>query len=94
MRVFPVRGCKTGSMDTLGQVSLSNCAVKSLISLCLRAGKPPRGQLRAWSTVKMLPQIHSAAKHDGRHPYRKQIASLKAPLWRAKPCSAIGKVVS
>ena len=92
MRVSPVSGCKSGSIDTLGQVSLINCAVKSLISLCLRTGKPPRGQLRAWSTVKMLPQTHSAAKREGRHPYRKQIASLKASLWRAKHVQRLARL--
>ena len=80
MRVSPVSGFKSGSMDTLGQVSLSNCAVKYLISLCLRAGKPTLVQLRVCPTVKMSPQTHSAAKCEGRHPHRKQIASLKASL--------------
>ena len=68
MRVSPERGCSSGSVDTQGHVSLSSCAVKSLISLCLKAGKPPHGQLRAWSTVKVLPHTHSVAKRDGRQP--------------------------
>ena len=90
----PERGCRSSSVDTLGQVSLISCAVRSLISLCLKAGSPPRGQLRARSTVKFLPQTHSAARRGGRQPYRKQRASLNAPLWREKPCSLIDRVVS
>ena len=30
----------------------------------------------------------------GRQPYRRHSASLKAPLWRANPCSSMGKVES
>ena len=63
-------------------------------SLCLIEGKPPRGQLRACSTEKGFPQSQLTDRFDGRHPYLRQRASRKAPLWRANPCSAIGRVDS
>ena len=33
-------------------------------------------------------------RFDGCQPYLRQSASLNAPLWRANPCSAIGRAVS
>ena len=33
-KVFPVSGCRPGSMATLGQTSVKNCASKSLMRLC------------------------------------------------------------
>ena len=33
-------------------------------------------------------------KRGGRQPYLRQRASLNSPSWRAKPCSAIGRVDS
>ena len=66
----------------------------SRISLCLIDGNPPREQLIACSTVSCLPQTQWEGRRGGRQPYLKQRASLKAPLWRAKPCSAMGRVES
>ena len=58
MRVSPERGCSSGSVDTQGHVSLSTCAeIKSLISLCLKAGKPPRRQLRPLTSTS-ADQLH------------------------------------
>ena len=47
VRDSPDRGCSSGSVDTLGHISISSCATKSLSSLCLKDGYPPRLQLRA-----------------------------------------------
>ncbi len=55
---------------------------------------PPRGQFRACSTVHCPPQMQWEGRCDGRQPYRRHSASLKAPLWRANPCSSMGKVES
>ena len=57
---------------------------------CRKNIKPPLGQLSACSMVKCWPQVHKDGRLGGFQPYRKQRASLKAPLWREKPCSAIG----
>ena len=40
-----------GSVVVFGYTSLMSLAVKSLNSLCCKDGKPPVGQIRAWSTV-------------------------------------------
>ena len=64
------------------------------ISLWRIDGNPPRGQFRACSTVNCLPQMQWDGMCVGRQPYRRHSASLKAPLWRANPCSSIGKVES
>ena len=63
-------------------------------SLCLIEEKPPQGQLRACSTEKGFSQSQLTGKFDGRHPYLRQRASRKAPLWKANLCSAIGRVDS
>ena len=54
----------------------------------------PRGQLIACCTVNWLLQMQWEGKRGGRQPYLRQRASLNSPLWRAKPCSAIGRVDS
>ena len=56
--------------------------------------KPPLGQERTCSTVKVDPQSHDKGIHDGVHPYLSANASVKAPLCREKPNSSIGKAVS
>ena len=66
----------------------------SRISLWRIDGNPPRGQFRACSTVNFLPQMQWEGRCAGCQPYRKHSASLKAPLWRANPCSSMGKVES
>ena len=65
-----------------------------LSSLCLMEGNPPQGQFIACSTVRGLPQTQVDGRFGGRQPYRRHKASRKAPLCRAKPCSAIGKADS
>ena len=42
-------------MLTLWHTSVSKLAVRSLISLCRRIGKPPLGQVKAWSIVNLVP---------------------------------------
>ena len=66
----------------------------SRISLWRIDGNPPRGKFRACSTVNCLPQMQWEGRCAGCQPYRKHSASLKAPLWRANPCSSMGKVES
>ena len=63
-------------------------------SLCLIDGNPPLGQLSACSTVNFWLQTQCDGGFGGCQPYLRQSTSLKASLWRAKPCSVIGKVVS
>ena len=94
LRCSSSSGCKGGSIPTLWQVSVRNCAVRSRGSLCLIHGNPPQGQLKACSMVKCFPQTQLAGRSGGRHPYLRHRASLNAPLCRAKPCSAIGRAES
>ena len=47
VRDSPDKGCSSSTVDTLGHVSISSCAVRFLSSLCLKDGYPPRLQLRA-----------------------------------------------
>ena len=75
-----VRGCRGGSTQTLWQTSDIRGAMKSRSSLCRIVGKPPVGQFMACSTVKLFEQAQVDDRPEGCHPYRKQIASLKAPL--------------
>ena len=42
-KVSPVSGCRAGSMVTLGQTSVRNCASKSLMQLCGIDGIAPFG---------------------------------------------------
>ena len=57
-------------------------------------GKPPFGQERAWSTVKVAPQAQNMGVRGGGHPYLSDRASMKAPLCKQNPNSSIGRVVS
>ena len=68
--------------------------MRSLISLCLRIGKPPRGQDRACSTEKDVPHSQLDGVLLGGQPYLRAIASRKSPLCKANPNSLIGSVVS
>ena len=43
----PVSGCSVASTATIGETSVRKSAVMSLMSLCLREGNPPQGQLKA-----------------------------------------------
>ena len=66
----------------------------SLISLCLRIGKPPLLQVMAWLMEKEEPQTHDCGVLRMSHPYRRCSASLNSPLFKKKPCSSIGVTVS
>ena len=63
-------------------------------SLCRIVGKPPLGQIMAWSVEKAVPQLHLVGVFGNFQPYRKQIASLNAPLWREKLWSSSGRTDS
>ena len=76
-------------MATLGHTSVSNLAVRSLMSLCLIEGRAPVGQLKAYSTEKLQPHTQCEGIRVGFQPYWRHNASLKDPLWRAKLCSAM-----
>ena len=90
VRASPVRGCNDGSIHTSEQTSVITLAVKSLNSLCLTVGRPPVGQLRAWSTEKTLPHICicwegelaasciSGTRHHGRLLFAEQ---NHVPVW-------------
>ena len=69
-------------------------AVISLSSLCLIEGRPPRGQLKACSTVKGSLQTQLDGNKGGRQPYLRHKASLKAPSCKTKPCSDKGRAVN
>ena len=69
-------------------------AVMSLSSLCLIIGKPPKLQIMAWSTSKGAPHAQDDGKLLSCQPYRRATASLKAPLWSAKPWLDIGSTFS
>ena len=81
-KVSPERGCNPGSIPTLGHTSVRSFAERSLISLCLRKLNPPRLQVRACSTVKLLPLTHFSGSQSGFQPNLRQIASLNAVLCR------------
>ena len=81
-------------MLTLWHTSFIISAVMSRSSLCRICGNPPREQLSVCSTVNFWLQMQCDGRFGGCQPYLRQSASLNAPLWRAKPCSAIGRVVS
>ena len=66
----------------------------SLNSLCLMEGKPPHGHPKACSTVNCFPQTQLDGNRGGCQPYLRHKASLKAPLYNAKPCSIKGKAVN
>ena len=79
----PVSGCRLGSIMTSWHTSVSRPAVMSHDTLLWRmVGKPPLGQERACSTVKVVLQAQSMGIHDGVHPYLSASASVKVPLCR------------
>ena len=90
----PVSGCSAGSTATLGETSVRKSAVMSVMSLCLREGNPPQGQLTACSTVNFFPHVQQDGRCGSCHPYLSLMASLKAPLCRVKPCSDSGRTTS
>ena len=93
-RASPEMGCRDGSMHTSWQTSVMTLAVKFLSSLCLMIGRPPVGQLRAWSVEKAFPQMHLLGRWVGCQLYRMHKASRNAPLWRANPWSSMGNAES
>ena len=99
LAVAPVRpslvmGCRSGSVQMSCATSVRRCAVKSLISLCLMEGNPPLAHERACSTANFLPHAHVVGILGGVQPYRRAMASWKAPLCKVKPCSCSGTAVS
>ena len=54
-KVSPVSGCRVGSMATLGQTFVRNCASKSLMRLCRIDGMAPVEQLSAWLRLTVSP---------------------------------------
>ena len=85
VRYSPDSFCRGGSIITLLDTSVRRWAVVSLTSLCQIAGNPPVGQWRECSTVKEAPQTQFDRSLGGVHPYRRHMASRKAPLCKAKP---------
>ena len=81
-------------MHTLWQTSVIAAAVRSLRWLWRMEGKPPVGQHSAWSMEKGLLQLQLVGRLGGDQLYRSEMASLNAPLCKAKPCSSIGSAVS
>ena len=57
-------------------------------------GNPPFAQDSACSTERLFPQAHFDGISEGAQLYLRASASWKAPLWRAKPCSARGRAVN
>ena len=62
--------------------------------LCLIMGKPTVGQLKACSTLNGFPHIQCEARSIGSHPYLRHRASWNALLYRVKPWSYMGRMVS
>ena len=58
VRISPVTGCSSDSVQTSLQTSVRRLAVKSRISLCLMEGKPPLGHDTACSMENLMPQLH------------------------------------
>ena len=81
-------------MHTSWQTSVMRLAVMSLTSLWCSVGKPPFGQDRECSTVKLEPQGHMEGVCSGCQPYLSAMASLSAPLWKVSPNSSRGRAVS
>ena len=96
VRASPVSGCRLGFIMTSWHTSesVSREAVTSRISLWRMVGKPPLGQERACSTVKVFPQAQSMGIRDGVHPFLSANASVKVLLCRQKPNSLMGKDVN
>ena len=93
LKVSVDKGCRSGSVLTSWHTSVSKLAVRSLIS-CHRIGKPPLGQVKAWSIVNLVPHSQFEGVRLKGQPYLRAIASRNAPLCSLNPKSAIGKVVS
>ena len=93
-RVSPLSSCNSGSTLTFEHTSVNSEAVRSLMLLCLRVGKPPLLQDKACSTVNLLRHTHSVGSSLGIQPYRRAIASQKAPLCKLKLNSLSGNVLS
>ena len=74
--------------------SVMRLAVMFLSSLHLIMGKPPVGQLKACSTPNGFPHIQCEARSFGSHPYLRHRASWNALLYRVKPWSCKGRMVS
>ena len=66
----------------------------SRVSFCLMEGKPPLLQESMWSIVKLLSHAQVLGTLSGCQLYLKARASRNADLWREKPNSEIGRVVS
>ena len=81
-------------MHTSWQTSVMRLAVRSLTSLWRSVWKPPFGQDRACSTVKLEPQGHVKGVCSGCQPYLSAMASFNAPLWRVCPNSSRERAVS
>ena len=56
----------------------------------LHRRKPTTMELKACSTLNFFPKVPWEGKYGSGHPYRRLMASLKAPLCRVKPCSVSG----
>ena len=76
------------------RTSVRKSAVMSRSSLWQIDGRPPQAQFSACSTEKGFPHTQLVGRFDGCQPYLRHRTSRKTPLWRANPCSAIGKVDS
>ena len=94
LKVSVDKGCRSGFVLTSWHTSVSKLAVRSLISLGPRIGKPPLVQVKAWSIVNLVPHSQFEGVRLKDQPYLRAIASRNAPLCSLNPKSAIGKVVS
>ena len=90
----PVSCCSGGSIAVSNPAAFMHEASRFRTSLCRRIGRPPWGQLSAWSISRGLPQTHVVGNAGTGQPYRRQRASRNAPFGRANPWSAIGRAVS
>lgn len=76
-----------GSIATSGNTILTKSA-EIKISLFLSEGYPPALQVRAWSTLKDLPQTQSEDRWAIVQPYPRHKVSLKADLCNTKTAYA------
>ena len=91
--VSPVKGSRGGSLSTSWHTSLSQLAVMSRMSLCLKMGKPPCRQIIAWSVEKGVPHIQCCGVLFSCHPYRKlrnEAGQLHQFLELAELCLQVG----
>ena len=93
VRTSPVRGCRSGSMQTSEQ-TVRRFAVKSCISLCLMDGNPPFGHDKACTIENLVPHPHIEGDCSGCQLYLRARASWKALLCRVNPNSSIGRQLS